>query len=242
MLRTNQEQAIHRSIMLRVLIHILDDSFLAQNLFFKGGTCASMLGYLDRFSIDLDFDIKDKKNQDDIKNALENIFERINLSIKDQSKNTVQYYLKYEAPPNLRNTLKIDAVDIPHQNNKYEKLLLPEINRYSICQTKETLFANKLVVLVDRYEQNGSIAGRDIYDIHHFLQKGFDFNEKLIEERRQTDANSYLRYLIEFVEDKLTQTIINQDLNFLLDYKKFKAIRKTLKAETIALLKARLKE
>ncbi len=174
-----------------------------------------MLGYLDRFSIDLDFDIKDKKNQDDIKNALENIFERINLSIKDQSKNTVQYYLKYEAPPNLRNTLKIDAVDIPHQNNKYEKLLLPEINRYSICQTKETLFANKLVALVDRYEQNGSIAGRDIYDIHHFLQKGFDFNEKLIEERRQTDADSYLRYLIEFVEDKLTQTIINQDLNFL---------------------------
>ena len=201
-----------------------------------------MLGYLDRFSIDLDFDIKDKKNQDDIKNALENIFERINLSIKDQSKNTVQYYLKYEAPPNLRNTLKIDAVDIPHQNNKYEKLLLPEINRYSICQTKETLFANKLVALVDRYEQNGSIAGRDIYDIHHFLQKGFDFNEKLIEERRQTDVDSYLRYLIEFVEDKLTQTIINQDLNFLLDYKKFKAIHKTLKAETIALLKARLKE
>jgi len=70
------------------------------------------------------------------------------------------------------------------------------------------------VALVDRYDQNGSIAGRDIYDIHHFLQKGFDFNEKLIEERRQTDADSYLRYLIEFVEDKLTQTIINQDLNF----------------------------
>ncbi len=240
MLRANNKTALHKSVMFRVLINILDDSLLSQNMYFKGGTCASMLGYLDRFSVDLDFDISRKDLQVDLKRKLEEIFKNIGLTVNDRSENTVQYYLKYESPPNSRNTLKIDAVDTPYENNKYEKALLDEINRYSICQTRETLFTNKLVALVDRYEQSGSIAGRDLYDIHHFLQKGFDFNEELIEERRGTNGKEYLEYLIEFIEDKATQTVINQDLNFLLEYEKFKAIRKTLKTEAIALLKSRI--
>jgi len=240
MLRANKDQALHKSIMLRVLINILNDSFLSKNLYFKGGTCASMLGYLDRFSVDLDFDIEDKKHTDVIREKLEVLFGDIGLVVKDYSKNVIQYYLRYEAPADSRNTLKIDAVDIPYENNEYEKVVLSEINRYAICQTKETLFTNKLVALVDRYEKNNSIAGRDLYDIHHFLQKGFDYNEKLIEERRGVDSNVYLNYLVGFIEDKITQTVINQDLNFLLDYKKFNSIRNTLITETVALLKSRL--
>ena len=242
MLRANKNQALHKSIMLRVLINILNDSFLSKNLYFKGGTCASMLGHLDRFSVDLDFDIKDKKHINIVREKLETLFSDIGLVVKDHSNNVIQYYLRYEAPADSRNTLKIDAVDTPYENNEYEKVLLLEINRYAICQTKETLFANKLVALVDRYEKNNSIAGRDLYDIHHFLQKGFDYNEKLIEERRGTDAATYLDYLVSFIEDKITQTIINQDLNFLLDYKKFNSVRETLKTETIVLLKARLNQ
>ena len=136
---------------------------------------------------------------------------------------------------------KIDAVDTPYENNKCEKKLLPEINRYAICQTKETLLTNKLVAITDRYERNGSIAGRDLYDIHHFLQKGFDINNKLIEERKKMSATEYLKYLLNFIEDKVTQTTINQDLSFLLDYGKFNAIRKSLKEETLSLLRERLK-
>lgn len=240
MLQANREQALHKSIMLRVLINILNDPFLSKNLYFKGGTCAGMLGYLDRFSVDLDFDISDKINQNNINERLGVLFNDIGLTIKDYSKNVAQYYLKYEAPTGSRNTLKIDAVDVPYKNNKYEKVILSEINHYAICQTKETLFTNKLVALVDRYEKNNSIAGRDLYDIHHFLQKGFDFNEKLIMERRGTDVINYLNYLIDFIRDTVTQTVIDGDLNFLLDYKKFNSIRKTLKEETVALLKFRL--
>ncbi len=241
MLQTNKEQALHKSIMFRVLINILDESFLAHNMFFKGGTCASMLGYLDRFSVDLDFDISDRDLQSQIKIRLEEIFKLSGLEIKDKSENTIQYFLKYDSPPNKRNTLKIDAVDTPYENNHYEKKLLTEINRYVICQTVETIFSNKLVALVDRHENQDSIAGRDIYDIHHFLQNGFDFIPELIEERRGVSATEYLKHLIEFIQDEVTQTVINQDLNFLLDYEKFKIIRKTLKQETIALLEDRLR-
>jgi predicted nucleotidyltransferase component of viral defense system len=238
MLEASQSQALHKSIMLRVLINILDDPFLSQNLYFKGGTCASMLGYLDRFSVDLDFDIKDKNVIKEVQKILERIFSDTELVIKDKSNNTIQYFLKYEAPVNSRNTLKIDAIEVPHKYNKYEKILLPEINRFAICQNKSTLFTNKLVAIVDRYEKNNSIAGRDIYDIHHFLQQGFDINDELIKERRGVDTDVYLKDLEKFIENNISETTINQDLNFLLEPKKFNAIRKTLKDETLALIKS----
>ncbi len=240
MLRSNKKQALHKSIIFRVLIATLDSSYLAQNLFFKGGTCASMLGFLDRFSVDLDFDIKHKNEISKVRKSLEDIFSQLNLEIKDHSQNTVQYFLKYEAPKNSRNTLKIDAVDEPYTNNRYQKVLLSDINRYAICQTKDSMFANKLVALTDRYQRNRTIAGRDLYDIHYFLINSYEFNPQLIEERTGKKAKIYLENLIDFIEDKITQTTINQDLNFLLDYKKFNSIRNTLKQETIALLKDRI--
>lgn len=238
MLIANSDQALHKSIMLRLLVNILDDRYLAQNLFFKGGTSASMLGYLDHFSVDLDFDLKTKKGQSKVQRILEKIFINLGLEIKDQSKNTIQYYLKYEAPENTRNTLKIDAVDIPYKSAEYEKTLLPEINRYAICQTKETIFSNKLVAIVNRYDRNSTIAGRDIYDIHYFLQHGYSINENLIKERTGKKIDEYIDYLISFINEKITQRIIDQDLNTLVEYKKFNQIRKTLKVETIALLKS----
>lgn len=240
MLPANKNQALHKTIMIRVLLKILDDTFLAQNMLFKGGTCASMLGYLDRFSVDLDFDIRDKELSVEISKRLEEIFIALDLEVKDYSKNVLQYYLKYDAPAGTRNTLKIDAVDVPFKNNNYENMLLSEINRYATCQTKETLFTNKLVALIDRYDKHDAIAGRDLYDIHHFLKNGFNLNEELVVERRGVDIKTYLKQLIEFINEHITQTVINQDLNFLLDYKKFNAIRQTLKEETIILLKDRL--
>ena len=241
MLPANKDQALHKTIMIRVLLKILDDTFLSQNMFFKGGTCASMLGYLDRFSVDLDFDIKSREIGAEISKHLEDIFTALDLEIKDYSKNALQYYLKYDAPAGSRNTVKIiDAVDVPYKNNNYENMLLPEINRYAICQTKETFFTNKLVALVDRYDKNKAIAGRDLYDVHHFLNNGIDINEALVVERRGVDLKEYLKQLIEFIDEHVTQAVINQDLNFLLDYKKFNAIRQTLKEETIVLLRDRL--
>jgi len=42
-----------------------------------------------------------------------------------------------------------------------------DIDRYVNCQTLETLVANKMVAITDRYKLHKSIAARDLYDIHY---------------------------------------------------------------------------
>ena len=66
------------------------------------------------------------------------------------------------------------------------------------------MFAHKLVALIDRYEKNGTIAGRDMYDIHHFFQKGYSYSHEIIQERRKSDVSIFLKQLIflELDEDR----------------------------------------
>ena len=52
----NKKDAMHKAWMFRVLRAVADDAHLTKALVFKGGTCASMRDFLDRFSVDLDFD------------------------------------------------------------------------------------------------------------------------------------------------------------------------------------------
>ena len=120
----NKTAALHKTWLYRVLEAIADDPALASVLYFKGGTCAAMLGWLDRFSVDLDFNYAGAK--EDIpktRMALENIFSRLGLTIKDSSKNGIQYILKYdntvEARNTPRNTLKIEAAFPIPSANKY---------------------------------------------------------------------------------------------------------------------------
>ena len=91
----NKKDAIHKAWLYRVLRKIADDNFLVSVLYFKGGTCAAMRGFLDRFSVDLDFDFVGEKNQiPKVKKHLEKIFIDLDLKIKDQSGKAFQYFLK----------------------------------------------------------------------------------------------------------------------------------------------------
>lgn len=238
MMLPNKKDAIHKAWLYRVLLAIADDSYLASSLYFKGGTCASMLLWLDRFSVDLDFDFKG--NEKDILKArklLENIFSKLGLVVKDKSKVGIQYFLKYKNDDSNRNILKIDVTFPLIRSSEYETVRFLEIDRFLTCQTKETMFAHKLVALLDRFEKTGGIAGRDIYDIHHFFMKGFDYNVSVIEERRNIPIKDFFLILFDFIDKKVTDKILSEDLNSLLPYEQFIRIRKVLKRETLTLIK-----
>lgn len=236
MIVVRPEDSLHKAQLLRVLTEILDSPLLSQSLYFKGGTCASLLGLLDRFSIDLDFDLKPKINESKIREKFHLLFRKMNLEIKNESKNTLEFFLKYQSPPRKRNTLKIDALPLAAKSNIYAPFYLAEIDRTAICQTKETLVANKLVTPLDRYKKHRNIAGRDIYDIHHFLINGYSYNQAVIKERTDLSLADFFKTLENFVQKHLTQTIIDEDLNTLLPFENFKRIRKILKQETLMLI------
>ena len=227
MILPSPKEAIHKAWLYRLLSAIYDNQALANSLYFKGGTCAAMLGFLDRFSIDLDFDyMKKESDLSATRKELEAVFKKIDLAIKDKSQKTPQYFLKYPAKPNSRNTIKVDVTFPPPAANAYQAFKLNDIGRIAVCQTVETMFANKLVALIDRWEKNNSIAGRDLYDIHCFFMQGVGYNEKVITERRGGDLVSFFQELIVFIEKRINQTIINQDINSLLPPDKFRKVRK----------------
>jgi len=238
MILPNPKDAVHKALMYRTLSAIADHYALAKVLSFKGGTCAAMLGWLDRFSVDLDFDYVGSNNDlPKVRKELEGVWDTLGLDIKDASKVGIQYFLKYPARQEQRNTLKVDALFPAPKSNEYQKIRFTEIDRILICQTKETMFANKLVALIDRFEKTEGIAGRDLYDIHHFFLQGFRYSPSVIEERRKTGVSKFFQQLEMFIEKNITITVIDQDLNSLLEPKKFQMIRKVLKQETLMLIR-----
>jgi hypothetical protein len=103
-------------------------------------------------------------------------------------------------------------------------------------QTIETMFADKLVAVIVRFNMHKTIAGRDIYDIHYFLVHGYAYHGLVIQQRTGLTPHDYLGRLIDFIKEHVTQTIINEYLNTLLPINKFQQIRKSLIPETLSLL------
>ena len=54
--------SIHKNILFQILKDIYSDTTIAPLLGFKGGTAALLFFELDRFSVDLDFDLFDSNN------------------------------------------------------------------------------------------------------------------------------------------------------------------------------------
>lgn len=237
MILSNPNDVYHKLQLYRLLIKVLDDKELAQNLYFKGGTCASMLGWLDRFSIDLDFDLDPKSDYSKIKSRLLFLFKANDFEIVKQAENTPFFILQYQSNQGLRNNLKFGVVKNTIKANKYQSFYLPEVDRYAICQTQGTMVANKLVALTDRFDKYKTIAGRDLYDIHFFLSHSFSYNPEVIKERTKLTTQAYFEKLHKFIEEKITTKIIDEDLNYLLPPDKFQTIRKMLKIETLLLVK-----
>jgi len=236
MITLRPTDAIHKAYLLRTLTEIVDDPILSSSLYFKGGTCASMMGILDRFSIDLDFDLRPGVDEKELRVEFYKIFDKLGLNLYQESKKALEFFLKYPNSPNLRNTLKIDALNFIVKSNVYTPVFLPEINRTVNCQSQESIFANKLVAIKDRWDRKKSIAGRDIYDIHYFFLKNLKYGEAVIVERTGLEVREYLVYLRNFINERINQTLIDQDLSTLLSVETFSKIRKTLKEETLMFL------
>jgi predicted nucleotidyltransferase component of viral defense system len=236
MIDLRPEDLLHKSHLNRFLMEVIDCPPLAQNLAFKGGSCAAMLGYLDRFSVDLDFDLLNQPDEGLMRKEFHRIFEQLGLEVAGEFDRVLFFQLKYPSVSGKRNSLKVSCNSQVVRANEYKAQYLPEIDRMMTCQTLETMVANKLVAITDRYDQHRTVAGRDIYDIHYFLVHGYSYEEEVVRERTGLEPKAYLEKLVSFIRKHVTQTIVNEDLNTLLPPRNFQQIRKVLIPETIVLL------
>jgi predicted nucleotidyltransferase component of viral defense system len=234
------EDAPHKYQMYRLLRGILKDSLLSSGLVFKGGTCAVLRGWLDRFSVDLDFDVVDAGLVEKLRLPIRKLVTDLGFGIKDESKNHLQFFLKYPAPDMVRNTLKLEINDEVSRFNRWELANLAELNLMAQTQTRGTMVANKLVAALNRHQDHGSIAGRDFYDLRHFLSQGFEIETEIVDERMGMQFADYIVKLIDFVENTVTEKDLFEDLGPLLPATELKRTVLPLREELAFLLRGLL--
>jgi len=69
--------------------------------------------------------------------------------------------------------------------------------------------------------------------MHYFFLQGYSYNDKIITERKKIAVLAYFQELRRFINNHVTRKILEEDLNVLLEYEKFKRISKYLKKETL---------
>ena len=217
----------HRQVMYNILKDIFWLPF-SKHLAFKWWTACYFLYGLDRFSTDLDFDIiSDITSWENFDWEITKILEKYWI-LKRGQKMLLSYW---EEDMNI----KIDISRSIWKSNKYEivNFFWTDLN----IQTKDTIFANKLVALMDRK----NLANRDIYDVYFFFKNGFEINEDVIFERTEKKVKEYFWDMIIFLNKLPKNYKISEWLGEVLNEKQKTFVKNKLLQELIGILEMRSK-
>ena len=140
MILPRSQDAIHRMYLLRLLMAILDDAQTNSRLAFKGGTAAVLAGWLTVFP-DLDFDLIGK-GQKALMIHLNTLYGQCGLAVKQQTRSGAYTVLSYEAP-RAEKYAQSEHHDYKDFRQSIYSGVFGDINRYALCQTRDTMVANK---------------------------------------------------------------------------------------------------
>ena len=223
----------HKNIMVKILKDIYTDNTLGPVLGLKGGTAALLFYGLDRFSVDLDFDLLDETKEDYVFKQIKKILENYGTIKEAQKKRfNLFYLLSYIEKTQGEQNIKIE-VNRRDFDSKYEV-----VNYYGISMlvmAKEDMFAHKIVAM---YERIGK-TGRDIFDVWYFLQNDWPINKQIVENRTKMSYKEFLSKNIKVLE-KFNNKDILAGIGELLDEKQKTWARANLKKDVLFLLKLRL--
>jgi len=223
---------VHKTVLLQILKEIYTDGSLGPVLGLKGGTAAHFFYDLERFSVDLDFDLLNAAKENIVLKRIESIIREYG-TIKEQQKklNTLFFLLSYgERDQNIK-------VEINRRNfgSRYE--VKSYLGVSMLVMVREDMFANKLVAMLERKK----IANRDVFDVWHFLKNRWPINKEIVERRTKSDFKDYLEKCIKFVE-ALSDRAILAGIGELIDARQKAWIKIHLKKDTAFLLKVRLEQ
>jgi predicted nucleotidyltransferase component of viral defense system len=227
------EIAAHKSILLYLLKDIYSDTEIGPNLGFKGGIAAYLFYGLNRFSVDLDFDLLNSDKEDIIIEKLKKILNEYG-EIKEARKKRYSLFFLLSYNDKMQNAYNI-KIEINRRNfgSKYE--VQSYLGIPMKVMVKEDMFAHKLVAMFERIGK----TNRDIFDVWFFLKNNWPVNEKIVEKRTDISMKIFLQKCIDMLTSLSDRGILS-GIGELLDAKQKTWAKEKLRAETIFLLSIKL--
>lgn len=221
--------AIHKNMLVNILKDIFTNPQVAPYLGFKGGTAALFFYGLERFSVDLDFDLLNSGKEQDIFNKVSAILQKYG-NIKTQNKRYSLFFL-------LSYTDKTDgAQNIKVEINKRLFGSSYEVKSYlgiaMQVMVQADMAAHKLVAMHERIGK----TNRDIFDVWFFLKQNWPINKKIIELRTNKSYKDFLQVCIHDLE-KMSNRGILSGIGELLSLQQKNWVKQNLLIDTVFLLR-----
>ena len=220
----------HKTLLFQILKDIYSDRSIAPFLGFKGGTAALMFYDLDRFSVDLDFDLLDASKEALVFEQVMKIIQKYGTVREANRKRFGLFYvLSYE---DKARHIKVE-INLRRFGSHYEVKTYLGVSM--LVMVPEDVFAHKLVAMHERIGK----TSRDIYDVWFFLRQRFPINREIVEERTNLPLDEFLQICIGQLERMSNRHVLDGIGEFLTASQKDWAKAK-LREDTIAMLKLRL--
>lgn len=218
----------HEQLLKNILRDIYTNSNLQASLAFKGGTCLYMFYGLDRFSVDLDFNVRTDTFDDEALNVI--IEKHLRVIDREDKRNTWFWLGSYEKATQ-KVKIEVSKREYPdhYVNQDFYGLTVPTME-------PSCMFAHKLCAITDRKK----FQNRDIYDAHFMFRKNFSIEEEIIKLRTGKTTKEYLAELIPFIEKKVTTSNVLDGLGELLTDAQKDSVRATLKRDILFDLRSRV--
>ena len=223
----------HKNILIKILKDIYTDSTIGPLLGFKGGTAAFLFYDLNRFSIDLDFDLLEESKENYVFEQIQKILSNYGAIKEAQKKRfNLLFLLSYDEKEVGAQNIKVE-INRRNFGSKYEVKAYLGISMKVMI--KEDMLAHKLCAM---YERIGK-TNRDIFDVYFFFHNNWPVNKEIIESRTNMPYKDFLQKCIDSLE-KVSDRNIFSGMGELLDEKQKVWVKSKLRAETIFLLKLAL--
>ena len=220
----------HKNVLIGILKDVYTDNTIGPILGFKGGTAAYLFYELDRFSVDLDFDLIDAEKEEYVFERIEKILTAYGkIKTKRRKHFTIFFELSYgDEDHNVKVEINRRRFGSTYEVTSYFGISMK-------VMTREDMFANKIVAMYERFGR----TNRDIYDVWFFFQKNWHINKVIVEQRTNMKFREFLATCIEMLEKIPNRTIL-AGMGELLDVKQKSWAKAKLKTEALFFMKLML--
>ena len=219
----------HKTILFQILKDLYSDTMIAPFLGFKGGTAALMFHDLDRFSLDLDFDLLNESAEDVVFERVADIVGKYGtLRESNRKRFGIFFVLSYE---DAARHIKVE-INRRQFGSRYE--IKTYLGVSMLVMVPEDMFAHKLMAMHERIGK----TSRDIYDVWFFLEHRFPINREIIQERSGMPFDEFIQTCADQLNKMSNRNILDGVGELLTPSQKDWAKAK-LREDTISLLKVR---